>query len=78
MPPLPSLRVTALRDLVDQLRYASRDALLRDLDRESASFVVLNAVQWNATQAFMYGSPEEIDATAAATSDLVARYIFRE
>jgi AcrR family transcriptional regulator len=49
---------------------------LRDLDRERASFVVLNAVQWNATQAFMYGTQAEIDATAEATADLVARYLF--
>lgn len=33
MPPLPRLRVAALRDLADQLRYASRAALLKDLDR---------------------------------------------
>ncbi len=42
MPPLPSLRVTALRDLVDQLRYASRDALLRDLDRLEALAVSID------------------------------------
>ncbi|MBX3364611.1 MAG: hypothetical protein KF866_07590 [Phycisphaeraceae bacterium] len=33
MPPLPRLRVAALADLLGQLRFASRDALMRDLDR---------------------------------------------
>ncbi len=42
MPPLPSLRVNALRDLVEQLRYASRDALLRDLDRLEALAVSID------------------------------------
>ena len=36
MPPLPRLRVAALRDLADQLRYAPREALLRDLERIEA------------------------------------------
>ena len=68
-----------IREAIEEfLDAVAEQGLLRDLDRESASFVVLNAVQWNATQAFMYGTPEEIDATAAATADLVERYIFRE
>ena len=52
--------------------------LLRDMDRESASFVILNAVQWNATQAFLFASEDEIDARASATADLVIRYVFRD
>ena len=51
--------------------------LLRDIDREQAPFVLLNAVQWNATQAFLRGNEEQIDATAHATADMVAAYLFR-
>lgn len=51
--------------------------LLRELDRESAAAVVLNAVQWNATQAVMRAEPEQVDAAAAAVSDMVSRYLFR-
>jgi TetR/AcrR family transcriptional repressor of mexJK operon len=47
-----------------------------DLDRKMASFVVLNAVQWNATQAFLNEDPVFRDAAAAATTELVARYLF--
>jgi AcrR family transcriptional regulator len=47
-----------------------------DLEREMASFVVLNAVQWNATQAFLAGDAEFLDAAAHATAELVARYLF--
>lgn len=47
-----------------------------DLDREMASFVVLNAVQWNSTQAFLNKDPAFRDAAAAATAELVARYLF--
>lgn len=36
MPPLSSIRVTALRDLAEQLRFAPRDALLRDVERAEA------------------------------------------
>jgi AcrR family transcriptional regulator len=48
------------------------------LDRELAPFVILNAVQWNATQAFFQGDPRFIDAAAQATAELVARYVFRD
>jgi len=56
----------------------SKQGLLRELDREHASLVIVNAVQWNATHAFLHGSPEEIQATARATADMVARFIFRD
>lgn len=36
VPPLSSIRVTALRDLAEQLRFAPRDALLRDVERAEA------------------------------------------
>jgi TetR/AcrR family transcriptional repressor of mexJK operon len=47
-----------------------------DLDRKMASFVVLNAVQWNSTQAYLSEDPAFRDAAAAATAELVARYLF--
>ena len=50
--------------------------LLRDIDRKIASFVILNCVQWNASQAFLKGSPTFTDATAEATTEMLARYMF--
>ena len=73
----------AIRARIREAILAFADALaaqglLRDLDRESASYVILNAVQWNATQAFLFGTDDEIDAQADATADLVIRYVFRD
>lgn len=50
--------------------------LLRDIDRTTASFVILNCVQWNASQAFLKGSPTFTDATAEATTEMLSRYMF--
>ena len=50
--------------------------LLRDIDRKIASFVILNCVQWNASQAFLKGSPTFTDAAAEATTEMLARYMF--
>ena len=47
-----------------------------DLDRDMASFVVLNAVQWNSSQAFLSDDPKFRDAAARETAELVARYLF--
>ncbi len=47
-----------------------------DLDRKMASFVILNAVQWNASQAFLNDDPKFRDAAAKETAELVARYLF--
>ena len=52
--------------------------LIRDLDTQSASYVILNAVQWNATQAFLFASPDELDARAEETANLIVRYVFRD
>ena len=43
-----------------------------------ASFVVLNAVQWNSTQAYLNDDDGFRDAAAAATAELVGRYLFIE
>lgn len=56
----------------------SGEGLRPDLDREHASLVIVNAVQWNATYAFLHAPPEEIVATARATADMVIRYLFRD
>ena len=50
--------------------------LLRDIDRSTASFVILNCVQWNASQAFLKGSPIFTDAVAETTTEMLARYMF--
>jgi len=68
---------TRLREAVDDFADAlDAQGLLRDIDRKSASFVIVNCVQWNATQAFLRNSPEFTDATAQATADMLSRYIF--
>lgn len=55
----------------------AEDGLCRpDLDREMASFVILNTVQWNSTQAFLAGDEAFRDAAAHATTEIVARYLF--
>lgn len=68
-----------IREAVEHFAEAlAEKGLLREIDRESASFVIVNAVQWNATQAFVYGTPALIDKTAATTSDLISRFLFRD
>jgi hypothetical protein len=64
----------AIESFIDAV---AEDGLCRpDLDREMASFVILNTVQWNATQAYLNGDESFRDEAAQATSDLVARYVF--
>ena len=69
---------TRIRVAIDAFIDAVDEAGLcrPDLDREMASFVVLNAVQWNASQAFQNEDPKFRDAAAHATAELVARYLF--
>jgi len=62
-----------VRGAIDEL---GRRGLARDIDSDIAAAVVLNAVQWNAAHVFMYGTPEAIDVAAAATADMVLRYLF--
>jgi len=76
--PFEAIR-SRIREAIDAFIAAcSSDVLRSDLDPELASFVVLNAVQWNATQSFMHGDAEAIDRAASATADMVARYLFVE
>lgn len=69
-----------IRQAIEQFIAALDEGGLarRDLDREMAAFVVLNAVQWNAAQTYLAGSPAFTDAAAQATSDLIARYLFSD
>jgi AcrR family transcriptional regulator len=82
--PFDAIRDTthrAIAQFIDALAQAdvgSDQPILREVDRETASFVILNAVQWNATQAVMHGTPNGTDAVVEATADLVSRYLFRD
>jgi AcrR family transcriptional regulator len=76
--PFEAIRSRARQAILDFASVLAARGLLRDIDPESASYVILNAVQWNATQVFLFGSDEEIDARAEATADLVIRYVFRD
>ena len=58
------------------LDAVERDGQLRDIDRESATHVIQNAVQWNASRAFATGDPARIDAYAHATADMISRFVF--
>ena len=49
-----------------------------ELDREMASFVILNTVQWNAAQTYLRGDEAFTDRAAQATAEQVARYVFRD
>jgi len=70
---------TRVREAIEVFAEAiSGEGLRPDLDREHASLVIVNAVQWNATYAFLHRKPEEILATARATADMVTRYLFRD
>ncbi len=75
--PFEAIR-SRIREAIDAFIVAVDEAGLcrPDLDREMASFVVLNAVQWNASQAFLNDDPAFRDAAAHATAELVARYLF--
>jgi len=76
--PFEAIR-SRIREAILQFADAAAErGLLRDIDRESASFVILNAVHWNATQAFLFASEPERDARASETADMVLRYVFRD
>lgn len=68
-----------IREAIEEFIAAVEQAGLcrPDLDREMASFVILNAVQWNSTQAYLQGGDSDFrDAAASATAEMVARYLF--
>ena len=68
-----------VREAVERFAQTIEPEQLREeLDLRAASLTIVNAVQWNAIHAFMHGTPEQIDAAAATTADMVARYLFRD
>ncbi len=77
-------RFDAMRGRVREAIDAFIDALEQEgvcrplMDREMASFVILNAVQWNSTQSQLRGEPEMIDQAAHATSEMITRYLFKQ
>ena len=77
--PFDAIRARLQDAIVDFVSAIDEQGLCRpDLDRRMAPFVILNAVQWNATQAYMNGSPRFVDRAARATAELVAGYVFAE
>jgi len=60
------------------LDAVEQEGQLRDIDRDSATHVIQNAVQWNASRAFEAGDSERIDLYAAATADMISRFVFRD
>jgi len=70
---------TRIREAIEIFAEAvDAQGSLRELDREHAALVIVNAVQWNAAYAFLHESDMEIAAIAKSTADMVTRYIFRD
>lgn len=65
------------RQAIEDFARGHEGGLLRpDLDLETASFVVLHAVQWNATQSMMHLDAGRTAAVAAATAQMISHYLF--
>jgi AcrR family transcriptional regulator len=58
------------------LELLDKRGQLAPIDREMASYVIVNAVQWNSTMAHTEGTPEHRAAVARAMSQMVERYLF--
>ncbi|MFO0689618.1 MAG: TetR/AcrR family transcriptional regulator [Myxococcota bacterium] len=79
VPPFEAIRARLQTAIEAFLAALDEQGLCRgDLDRRLAPFVILNAVQWNATQAFLQGDPRRVTRAARATAELVERYVFAE
>ena len=82
--PFDAIRDTthrAIMQFIEALALAdasSSEPILREFEPETASFVILNAVQWNATQTDLYGAPHGVDAVVEVTADMISRYLFRD
>lgn len=77
--PFEAVRERIRRAIVAFIDAVDEQGLLRPgLDRTMAPFVVLNAVQWNATQAYFRGRPRFLEEAAEATAEMVALYLFRD
>lgn len=79
VPPFEAIRARLQAAIEAFLAALDEQGLCRaDLDRKLAPFVILNAVQWNATQAFLQGDSRRVGQAARATAELVERYVFAE
>jgi len=77
--PFEAIRERIREAIVGFLAAVDEQGLCRpELDRRHAPVVILNAVHWNAAQAFREGDPPAMRRAARATADLVARYVFRD
>lgn len=79
VPPFEAIRAGLEEAIVAFLAAVDAQGLCRPgLDRRVAPVVILNAVQWNATQAYLQGDPRSVARLARATSELVERYVFAD
>lgn len=77
--PFEAVRERIRRAIVAFIDAVDEQGLLRPgLDRKLAPFVVLNAVQWNASQAHFRGRRRFLEEAAEATAEMVALYLFRD
>lgn len=76
--PMEAMRERLRRAVVAFARAIGPERLRDGLELDSAALIVVNAVQWNAVHAYMHGTPEEIDAAARSTAEMVGRFLFRE
>ena len=75
--PQEAIHQNTKRAVAAFLEAVERDGLLRrPLDLATAASVVVHAVQWNATRAMMDGDAQQVDAAAAATSEMISRFLF--
>ena len=75
--PFEALRDRVIDAIAGFLRAVDEEGLCKPVgDPRRAAFVILNAVQWNATQAIYVGEPELIDAASVATAEMISRYLF--
>lgn len=77
--PFEAVRARLRTAIEGFLAAVDEQGLVRaELDRKVAPVVILNAVQWNAIQAYLQDDPRALERTARGTADLVARYVFAD
>ena len=64
--------------LVELFAVLKVDGRVRVTDVQTAAFVVYTAIEWTATRLQLGTAGTEIDATVAAASDMVSRFIFHD
>jgi AcrR family transcriptional regulator len=77
--PFEALRTRLIDAIALFIRAVDDEGLCKPIgDPNRAAFVVLNAVQWNATQAIFVGDAKLVDAAALETAEMISRYLFVE